>query len=100
MDPVLHLVDWIYEGRLLPSLPGAHSEHHAQKVNQDRGDPFMSAQHHPNHHFWIQLQRDPPLEKIKLMCQISDLKMEVRCYIVNTEGFYMMLLGCLWIHQK
>ena len=34
-----------------------------------------------------------PLEKICLLCQIWDLKMEVMCYVIDADTFYDLLLG-------
>jgi len=36
--------------------------------------------------------------KIKLRCQIGDLKFEVTCYVINANTSYNLLLGRPWIH--
>lgn len=36
--------------------------------------------------------------KIKLKCQIDDLKKEVTCYVIDAETSYNLLLGRPWIH--
>jgi len=41
-----------------------------------------------------------PMGKIKLKCQIRDLKSEVTCYVVNTDTSYNLLLGRLRIHRN
>ena len=39
-----------------------------------------------------------PLGKIRLKCQMGDLKTEVTCYVIDAEPSYNLLLGCPWIH--
>ena len=39
-----------------------------------------------------------PMGKIKLRCQIGDLKSEVTCYIIDADMSYNLLLGRPWIH--
>ena len=41
-----------------------------------------------------------PMGKIKLRCQIGDLKSEVMCYVIGTNTSYNLLLGRLWIHRN
>ena len=41
-----------------------------------------------------------PLGKIKLKCQIGDLKTEVTCYIIDADTSYNLLLGRPWIHAN
>ena len=41
-----------------------------------------------------------PMGKIKLRCQIGDLKFEVTCYVINVDTSYNLLLGRPWIHRK
>jgi hypothetical protein len=41
-----------------------------------------------------------PLGKIRLKCQIGDLKSEVTCYVIEADTSYNMLLGCPWIHDN
>ena len=41
-----------------------------------------------------------PLGKIKLKCQIGDLKTEVTCYIIDVDTSYNLLLGRPWIHAN
>ena len=38
--------------------------------------------------------------KIKLKCQIEDLKSEVTCYVIDTDTSSNLLLGCLWIYRN
>ena len=38
--------------------------------------------------------------KIKLKCQIGDLRSEVRCYIIDADTSYNLLLGWSWIHRN
>jgi len=38
--------------------------------------------------------------KIKLRCQIGDLKSEVTCYVIDADTFYNLLLGRLLIHSN
>ena len=38
--------------------------------------------------------------KIKLRCQIRDLKSEVTCYIIDADTSYNLLLGRPWIHRN
>ena len=38
--------------------------------------------------------------KIKLRCQIGDLKSEVTCYIIDADTSYNLLLGWPWIHHN
>ena len=38
--------------------------------------------------------------KIKLKCQIGDLKSEVTCYVINADTSYNLLLGRPWIHRN
>ena len=40
------------------------------------------------------------MEKIKLRCQIGDLKFEVTCCVINTDTLYNLLLGRPWIHRN
>ena len=39
-----------------------------------------------------------PMRKIKLRCQIGDLKYEVTCYVIDANTSYNRLLGRPWIH--
>jgi len=41
-----------------------------------------------------------PLGKIRLQCQIGDLKSEVTCYIIDADTSYNLLLGGPWIHAN
>src|SRR4051812_34368 len=41
-----------------------------------------------------------PMGKIKLKCQVDDLKTEVTCYVINAETSYNLLLGRPWIHRN
>ena len=38
--------------------------------------------------------------KIKLKCQIGDLKSEVTCYVIDADTSYNLLLGRPWIHRN
>jgi len=38
-----------------------------------------------------------PMGKIKLKCQIGDLRSEVTCYVIDTDTSYNLLLGRPWI---
>ena len=38
--------------------------------------------------------------KIKLRCQIGDLKAEVICYVIDANTSYNLLLGRSWIHRN
>jgi len=38
--------------------------------------------------------------KIKLRCQIGDLKSEETCYVIDADTSYNMLLGRPWIHRN
>ena len=38
--------------------------------------------------------------KIKLRCQMRDLKSEVRVYIIDADTAYNLLLGQPWIHRN
>ena len=39
-----------------------------------------------------------PMGKVKLKCQIGDLKSEVTCYVIDADTSYNLLLGRPWIH--
>jgi len=39
------------------------------------------------------------MRKIKLKCQIGDLKFKVACYIIDVDTLYNLLLGRPWIHR-
>jgi len=41
-----------------------------------------------------------PIGKIKLKCQIGDLRSEVTCYVINADTSYNLLLGRPWIHRN
>src|SRR5436189_5143281 len=41
-----------------------------------------------------------PMGKIKLRCQIGDLKTEVTVYIIDANTSYNLLLGRPWIHRN
>jgi len=41
-----------------------------------------------------------PMGKIKLKCQIRDLKSEVMCYVIDANTSYNLLQGRSWIHRK
>jgi len=36
--------------------------------------------------------------KIKLRCQIWDLRFEITCYVIDVDTSYKLLLGQPWIH--
>ena len=38
--------------------------------------------------------------KIRLKCQIADLKTEVTCYVIENETYNSLLLGRPWIHAN
>ena len=41
-----------------------------------------------------------PLGKIRLKCQIGDLRSEMTCYVIDADTLYNMLLGRPWIHAN
>jgi len=41
-----------------------------------------------------------PMEKIKLRCQIGDLRSEVTCYVIDADTSYSLLLRQPWIHRN
>src|SRR5438045_4970854 len=41
-----------------------------------------------------------PMGKIKLRCQIGDLKSEVTVYVIDVDASYNLLLGWPWIHRN
>src|SRR3954465_10021909 len=41
-----------------------------------------------------------PMGKIKLRCQIGDLKTEVPVYVIDADTSYNLLLGRPWIHKN
>src|SRR3954464_5824629 len=41
-----------------------------------------------------------PMGKIKLRCQIRDLKSEVIVYVIDADTSYNLLLGRPWIHKN
>jgi len=41
-----------------------------------------------------------PMEKIKLKCQIGNLRSEVTCYVIDVDTSYNLLLGRPWIHRN
>ena len=41
-----------------------------------------------------------PLAKIRLRCQIGDLKSEVTCYVIDADMSYNLLLRQSWIHAN
>src|SRR3954468_22631997 len=41
-----------------------------------------------------------PMRKIKLRCQIGDLKTEVTVYVIGADTSYNLLLGRPWIHRN
>ena len=41
-----------------------------------------------------------PLGKIRLRCQIGDLKLEVTCYVIDTDMSYNLLLRRPWIQAN
>jgi len=41
-----------------------------------------------------------PIGKIKLKCQIRDLRSEVMCYVIDGDTSYNLLLGRPWIHRN
>src|SRR3954464_2902857 len=41
-----------------------------------------------------------PIGKIKLCCQIRDLKTEVTVYVIDADTSYNLLLGRPWIHRN
>ena len=41
-----------------------------------------------------------PMGKIKLKCQIGDLKSEVTCYVIDADTSYNLLLRRPWIHRN
>ncbi|KAJ6833312.1 uncharacterized protein M6B38_340515 [Iris pallida] len=44
-------------------------------------------------------ERSYPLGKIRLKCQIGDLKTEATCYVIEVDTPYNILLGRQWIHD-
>jgi len=38
--------------------------------------------------------------KIKLKCQIGNLRSEVMCYVIDADTLYNLLLGRPWIHRN
>jgi len=41
-----------------------------------------------------------PMGKIKLKCQIRNLRSEVTCYVIDVNTSYNLLLGRPWIHRN
>src|SRR3954469_17651134 len=50
--------------------------------------------------FGINANNTRPMGKIKLRCQIGDLKSEVTVYVIDANTSYNLLLGRLWIHKN
>ena len=40
------------------------------------------------------------MRKIKLKCQIGDLRSKVTCYVIDADTSYNLLLGRPWIHRN
>jgi len=40
------------------------------------------------------------MEKIKLKCQIGNLRSDVMCYVIDVDTSYNLLLGRPWIHRN
>lgn len=38
--------------------------------------------------------------KLKIKCQIGDLKIEVICYVIDADTSYNLLFGRPWIHRN
>ena len=41
-----------------------------------------------------------PMGKIKLKCQIGDLRSEVTFYVIDADTSYNLLLGRPWVHRN
>ena len=41
-----------------------------------------------------------PMRKIKLRCQIGDLKSQMICYVIDADTSYNLLLGRPWINRN
>src|SRR3954470_6911479 len=41
-----------------------------------------------------------PIGKIRLRCQIGDLKTEATCYVINADTSYNLLLGRPWLYRN
>src|SRR3954466_7309662 len=50
--------------------------------------------------FGFNVNSTRPMGKIKLRCQIGDLKTEVTVYVIDAETSYNLLLGRPWIHRN
>jgi len=64
------------------------------------GNLHSSIEHHPDYHLWLQRNGTCPMGKIKLKCQIGDLRSEVTCYVIDADTSYNLLLGWPWIHHN
>jgi len=40
------------------------------------------------------------MRKIKLKCQIGDMRFKVMCYVIDIGTSYNLLLGRPWIHRN
>src|SRR5256886_15988928 len=50
--------------------------------------------------FWLNANSTRPMGKIKLRCQIRDLKSEVTVCVIDVDTSYNLLLGRPWIHRN
>jgi len=53
----------------------------------------LPIERHSNYHLWFNANGTRPIGKIKLKCQIEDLRSEVTCYVINADISYNLLLG-------
>lgn len=51
-------------------------------------DPCKQVRSHKQTSFGFNANGCKPLEKLKLKCQIGDLKVEVTCYVIDVDTFY------------
>ena len=65
-----------------------------------RGDSHPSIDHCTDYHLWFNANGARLMGKIKLKCQIGDLKSEVTCYVIDIDISYNLLLGWPWIHRN
>jgi len=62
--------------------------------------PHPPVKRHSNNIYGFNANGTRSIGKLKLRCQIGDLKFEVICYIIDADTSYNLLLGWPWIHRN
>jgi len=98
--PILYRVYLVIWSKPYSGSSRIHNEHHALQGHAVFGDPHPPIKCHLDNHLCFSTNCTCSIRKIKLRCQIGDLRPEAICYVIDPDTLFNLLLGWPWIHRN